>query len=517
MVAVSPKDHIEITLAQKGIPITADTPLGAAINGPFSISSFFPKEGDVEAYEKNAFDRSVLGGLYPRFGRGSFIQQIEEQARAITGAKHVVVLPNEAAALACVDFVSTAFPKLSWARNVRDYPGTEFKIICCDNAAVYKKALEFWQHTGEIVTGRSVLPNLDCDLPADYRGKQYTQAERTHYAEKLAGIVSNVYRLSSSQGIFIANTGMSAIYHAFRAVDSLPQNQNEGTYLQFGFPYTDTYKILEKWGGKAEMLSSFSDADYERVEELAASGKLKAVFTEVPCNPLIVTPDLKRLSGILRKYKVPLVVDDTLGTPHNLEVLPHADIVVHSLTKFFSGQANVMGGALLVNQHGPLSAALTSAATKTDFSTIAAADLKVLCSNSNGFPERMRAINRNAETIVAMLRDHPAVDWVSYPQGNRTQASYEALRREDGGYGGMLTFSLKDPERTDEFMRNLNLWKGPSLGFERAIVTLYTLFAHFDELKFAAAHGIGARDIRVSVGRDKQDVHRFKEALGTVS
>lgn len=69
-----------------------------------------------------------------------------------------------------------------------------------------------------------------------------------------------------------------------------------------------------------------------------------ALFTEFPSNPLMRSADLPRLRALADKYDFLVVVDETLGNFVNVEVLPYADIVVSSLSKVFSGDANVMGG-----------------------------------------------------------------------------------------------------------------------------------------------------------------------------
>ena len=66
--------------------------------------------------------------------------------------------------------------------------------------------------------------------------------------------------------------------------------------------------------------------------------------TEIPSNPLLRTADLPRLRQLADKYDFLLMVDETIGNFVNVEVLPYADIVVSSLSKIFSGDANVMGG-----------------------------------------------------------------------------------------------------------------------------------------------------------------------------
>jgi len=69
-----------------------------------------------------------------------------------------------------------------------------------------------------------------------------------------------------------------------------------------------------------------------------------ALFCEFPGNPLLRSPDLVRIRQLADQYGFVVVVDETVGNFINVEVMAFADIVVSSLTKIFSGDANVMGG-----------------------------------------------------------------------------------------------------------------------------------------------------------------------------
>ena len=69
-----------------------------------------------------------------------------------------------------------------------------------------------------------------------------------------------------------------------------------------------------------------------------------ALFAEFPSNPLLRSPDLPRLRALADRYDFLVVIDETIGNFVNVKVLPYADIVVSSLSKVFSGVANVMGG-----------------------------------------------------------------------------------------------------------------------------------------------------------------------------
>ena len=75
-----------------------------------------------------------------------------------------------------------------------------------------------------------------------------------------------------------------------------------------------------------------------------AGEKFLALFCEFPGNPLLKTPDLRRLRSLADRYDFALIVDETIGNFINVNVLSVADVVVSSLTKVFTGECNVMGG-----------------------------------------------------------------------------------------------------------------------------------------------------------------------------
>lgn len=117
------------------------------------------------------------------------------------------------------------------------------------------------------------------------------------------------------------------------------------------FPYTDTLKILEKWGPGCHFFGHGLDSDLDDLEkllekesQLSETPPILSLFTEFPSNPLVRAADLPRLRALADKYNFLIVVDETIGNFVNVEVLPYADMVVSSLSKVFSGDANVMGG-----------------------------------------------------------------------------------------------------------------------------------------------------------------------------
>lgn len=111
------------------------------------------------------------------------------------------------------------------------------------------------------------------------------------------------------------------------------------------FPYIDTLKVLEKFGPACLFYGHGSTEELEELERRLHHGeRFLALFCEFPGNPLLKSPDLQRIRRLADQYDFGVIVDETIGNFLNVQVLPYADVVVSSLTKVFSGDANVMGG-----------------------------------------------------------------------------------------------------------------------------------------------------------------------------
>jgi O-acetylhomoserine/O-acetylserine sulfhydrylase-like pyridoxal-dependent enzyme len=138
--------------------------------------------------------------------------------------------------------------------------------------------------------------------------------------------------------VFVSGTLflLSAQYHAIAHI------------FHYGhrFPYTDTLKILEKWGPGVHFFGNGLSDDLPALRTLltSVSPPILALFCEFPSNPLLRTPPLRELRELANEFGFMIIIDETIAGFVNVEVLPLADIVVSSLTKVFSGDSNVMGG-----------------------------------------------------------------------------------------------------------------------------------------------------------------------------
>lgn len=322
----------------------------------------------------------------------------------------------------------------------------------------------------------------------------------------------------SPDDVYLYPTGMTTIFSAHRLLLHVIPDGLIHRSVCFGFPYTDTLKILRKWGAGVHFYGNGEDSDLDQLEKtLEAGHKVLALFCEFPSNPLLKSPDLKRISQLSRKFDFPVVVDETVGNFVNVQVLPYADLVVSSLTKVFSGDCNVMGGSLVINPKSRYYDRLKAKMSQPDQyeDLLWAEDAIYLERNSRDFAHRNSRINENAEAVVKLLSKSPMVDTVYYPEISSTKKNYDQCKRPEGGYGGLFSILFKSPDHAHKFFDTINIAKGPSLGTNFTLTCPYTIIAHYTELDEVEEYGVDRNLVRISVGLE--DTHdllgRFENCL----
>lgn len=213
----------------------------------------------------------------------------------------------------------------------------------------------------------------------------------------------------SVDDVYLYSCGMSAIFNTHRTLMmARPEIGTKEKSISFGFPYVDTLKILEKFGPGALFYGFGESSDLDDLEQRLERGeRFLALFCEFPGNPLLKTPDLIRIRRLADKYDFAVVVDETIGNFLNVNVLPHADVVVSSLTKVFSGDSNVMGGAAILNPQGRYYHLLKDVLREDYEDNHFEEDSMFLERNSRDFVSRIARINVNAEAICEVLLAHP--------------------------------------------------------------------------------------------------------------
>ncbi|EXJ95692.1 cystathionine gamma-synthase [Capronia coronata CBS 617.96] len=322
----------------------------------------------------------------------------------------------------------------------------------------------------------------------------------------------------SEDDVYLYPCGMSSIFNTHRILLAHAEAKGEEPRrsICFGFPYIDTLKILEKWGPGCQFYGFGSSACLDDLQKRLEGGeRFLALYTEFPSNPLLNAPDLIRIRQLADKYGFAVVVDETVGSFINIDVLSHADVVVSSLTKVFSGDSNVMGGSAVLNPQSSWYADLKHLMAREYEDNYWAEDAVFLERNSRDFISRIERINVSTEAIASTLKSCPLVKQVYYPKYNPSRPNYDACRTPNGGYGGLLSVTFHHPEQAVAFFDALEVQKGPSLGTNFTLACPYAVLAHYVELDWVASWGVDPDIVRLSVGLEEPDdlTGRIERAL----
>lgn len=384
--------------------------------------------------------------------------------------------------------------------NVFSWPKSRVHVICFPKASE-PSALKYWRHAGEGISSRHALALLE-----DRKDKPDVAARVavTNRIADLAGV--------SADCVFLFKSGMAGIFALYR---SLMKMKPDGTCIQYGFPYVDTLKIHQGFGHRSTFFPLATDTDMKLMARMGTIDTVGGLMTEFPSNPLLISPDLKAICQHADYCEFPVIVDDTISTWVNTDILPHVDATVTSLTKYFTGRGDLMAGVVILNPnrklHGKLSAALKSEYEDSMWGE----NITLLNKYSIDFVERMRQINTSAEKICDWLQYQPEVEKIYYPK-YQAQKQYDAYKRPDGGYSGLFSILLKNAEtRAPKFYDNLKFSKGPNLGTTFSLCCPFTLLAHYDELDWAEQCGVSRNLLRFSIGLEDPDdlIKRIDDAL----
>lgn len=482
-------------------PICAPDELGKPIpDSPYAVSTCLPTWADAVGYEER--EPHVINALeagYPRFVYHPLCQSLFDRCaeQHATDGQRCLVLVSRGAAERFAQFVGQ---RGGGACRVFDLNLGGEHAACFDEADALI-AKQYWQHTGEGVSARQAEAAL-----GGQAADPVCEAKQT-IKQRIADCVG-----VGAGDVWLFPTGMTGIFTLHRALLELTPG---GRGVQLGFPYVDTLKVLQKFGPGAAFFPTGDDREIDTLATVLANNSACGLFTEVPSNPLLVSPDLAKLRELADKHGTPLVVDDTVATWVNVELTGVADVLCTSLTKFFSGAGDVAGGALVVCPQSKWADRLRGAIEAVYEDTLFGPDAVVLEANSRDFTERVLRINANAERVADHLAAHPKVARVHYPKF-ATPQRYNAWRKPEGGYGGLMSVDLVKPQHNaPEFYDRLRLCKGPNLGTNYTLACPYTILAHFDELAWAESCGVSRWLVRLSVGLEDADdlIGRLDEAL----
>jgi methionine-gamma-lyase len=272
--------------------------------------------------------------------------------------------------------------------------------------------------------------------------------------------------------------------------------------------YGPSRGIMESLYPKFKVESSYVDATNPQNVRDAIKSNTKVLYVETPANPTIGITDLKEMASIAKEFNLKLVVDNTFCSPYLQRPLDlGADIVLHSMTKFINGHADIVAGMVVTK-------------TEEDYKLLRGIMVNVGCNmdphqawlTRRGLKTlaiRIDKAQASSQAVAEFLEAHPKVEWVKYP-GLKSHPQYELAKEQMDGPGAMISFEVKGGvEAGKTVMNNVKLaLLAVSLGGVETLIQHPASMTHSklsDDKQLAG--GITKGLIRLAIGiEDVEDI-----------
>ena len=197
--------------------------------------------------------------------------------------------------------------------------------------------------------------------------------------------------------------------------------------------------IMANWGVK---LTQARMQDLTAVER-ALTPATRLIWVETPSNPMLAVTDIRAVVAVAKKAGALVACDNTVGTPMLQRPLQlGADISMHSVTKFLSGHSDVLSGALIFRDAGPLVDRVRHIQQQSG-SVPSPFECWLTLRGIQTFPYRMRAICESAQRVAKFLSRHAKVEAVHYPGLPKHPGHQIAAGQMSGGFGGLMSMQVK--------------------------------------------------------------------------
>jgi cystathionine gamma-synthase len=414
--------------------------------------------------------------------------------------------------------------------------GTQRLWVVYMPAAEAPKTAMYWINPGVGISTRQAqeaLARIDSlnevdSIVASEPAKVDEGAESIHQAlrERIVEVVNHSPLTSvnrpTAQDVFLFPTGMAAIY---RLHTYLLARYSAPSVL-FGFPFHSTHHIFEDFHppnlsphDSVLFLGNADDNDLGRLRShltdlKAKNERIQALWTEFPSNPNCVTPDLHVLRALADEFSFVLILDDTVAGTANVDILPMADILVTSLTKSFSGYADVMGGSIILNPASSSYANLHQLLTTSHTNELYHLDASQLLTNSTDLLHRTSILNRNHAALTTLFTSlsatSPIVTAVFSPPTLPSLPLYNRHLRPaspllpNPGHGLLLSVEFSSVAAIAAFHDALPLYKSPHLGAHVTLVLPYVKGLYDNELERVGQWGLKETQMRIAPGLEDE-------------
>jgi len=339
------------------------------------------------------------------------------------------------------------------------------------------------------------------DIPEILYPRYFNTPNQRAVAEKIAA-------LENAEDGLIFSSGMSAIMTTLFAL------LKKGDHAAFQSDlYGGTMHAVNTEFLRFGIECTFVDGSVPENFEKAIRPETKVIYIETPSNPTLKITDLKAVASIAKRHEVTTVIDNTFASPVNQNPIDQGiDIVAHSGTKYIGGHSDICCGAVVASKGWidkiRKSAVNTGGSLDAHTSWLVERSLKTIVL-------RVRQQNQNALAIAEYLVTDQRIDRVYYPGLSSHPDHAIAKAQMPGGFGGMLSFEVKD--NAFKFMDRLKLIKrAVSLGGVESTITSPAQTSH-SKISAAERASLGIKDslVRLSVGIEETEdlINDIKQAL----
>jgi cystathionine gamma-synthase len=257
------------------------------------------------------------------------------------------------------------------------------------------------------------------------------------------------------------------------------------------------YKHLARFGVVTHQVTT---GDFGAMKA-AMNERTKLLVSESPTNPHLTCIDLEQFVSLGKSHGVETLIDATLATPFNLRPLDFGvDYVLHSATKYLGGHNDLLAGCIT----GCKEKLESIRGLRGIMGSINSPhNLYLLQRGLKTFELRMQRHNENGQAVADFLANHPRIERVYYP-GLASHPTHEIAKRTMQGYGGLVTFLVKDADwrQTADIIDRVKIPRiGPSLGGVESLIEQPLVMSYFSQTpENRRKFGIDDNMIRMACG-----------------
>jgi cystathionine gamma-lyase len=353
--------------------------------------------------------------------------------------------------------------------------------------------------TGAVMTPVFLTSTYAQRGPGEHTGFEYSRTQNpTRFAleDNLAALEGGSWGLAFNAGL-AASTAVLSLLEA-------------GDHVVAGDDlYGGSFRLFDKVFRRLGLSFTYVDARDPAAVAAAIGPRTRLAWIETPTNPLLRLFDIAAIAKICRARGVLTAVDNTFMTPYFQRPLAlGADLVVHSTTKYLNGHSDVVGGAI-VGADPKLRERLAFLQNAMGGSQ-PAFDSFLVMRGTKTLPVRMERHQQNALAVARWLESRREIASVFYP-GLRSHPQHALARRQMSGFGGMVSFALREGRstlgRARTFLKSLRIFTcAESLGGVESLAELPAIMTHASiPPERRRALGISDGLIRLSVGIEHVD------------